>query len=201
MLLLACSRLRAINTWDMRFAQASTALYMLLPSSLAPFSGMRAHWSPIARLDEALLRARVRRAQETNSPHVSPLFPSSLVLLIRSSLDQQTCARLNAPSKLVCCLSKGGPIGLKRASLNAHRLINDPSKFVRFLPYGGEWSTERLAMGPEPCRYGRRRRWRDALFEVPFGRSRERNKFAEPSSDMSLGPHPSLEQRRPSTST
>jgi hypothetical protein len=97
-------------------------------------------------------------------------------------------------------LSQRGPIGLKRASLNAHRLINDPSKFARFLRYGGEWSTERLAMGPGPCRYGRRRRWRDALFEVPFGRSRERNKFAEPSSEMSLGPHPSLEQKRPSTS-
>ena len=35
----------------------------------------------------------------------------------------------------------------------------------------------RLAMGPWDCYCGRRRRWRDALFEVPFGRSPGRSEL------------------------
>ena len=38
-------------------------------------------------------------------------------------------------------------------------------------------------------------RWRDALFEDPFGGSPEWIKFAEPSSDTALQFYPSLEQQ------
>jgi hypothetical protein len=57
-----------------RRAQETIGLPPHFPSKLARtlLRGMRADWSPTARLDEALLRARVRRAQETNSPHVPP---------------------------------------------------------------------------------------------------------------------------------
>ncbi len=60
-------------------AQETIGLPAHFPSSL-PSLGMRADWSPTARLDEALLRARVRRAKETNSPHVPhPFFSAARV--------------------------------------------------------------------------------------------------------------------------
>src|SRR5918993_4573197 len=50
------------------------------------------------------------------------ILPSSLVYSLKEQPGPvQTCSRLNAPSKLVCCLSKGGPIGLQRARFDAHR--------------------------------------------------------------------------------
>ena len=40
--------------------------------------------------------------------------------------------------------------------------------------------------------YGRRRRWRDAVFEGPFGRSPEGTKFAEPKNDRADAVYPAL---------
>jgi hypothetical protein len=128
------------------------------------------------------------------------VFPSWLVVPLWKSTHVAPTAPLDGPSKLASDPLRDKADWPLTARFDEHRHIYPPSKLARFLPYGGGWSTERLAMGPGPCRYGRRRRWRDALFEVSFGRSRERNKFAEPSSDMSPGPHPSLEQTRPSIS-
>jgi hypothetical protein len=128
------------------------------------------------------------------------VFPSWLVVPLWKGTHIAPTAPLDGPSKLASDPLRDKADWPLTARFDEHRHIYPPSKLARFLPYGGGWSTERLAMGPGPCRYGRRRRWRDALFEVSFGRSRERNKFAEPSSDMSPGPHPSLEQTRPSIS-
>ncbi len=47
-------------------------------------------------------------------------------------------------------------------------------------------ASPRLAVDAWPCRYGRRRRWRDAVFEGPFGRSPEGTKFAEPKNDRAM---------------
>jgi hypothetical protein len=58
---------------------------------------------------------------------------------------------------------------------------------------------QRLAMGARSCRCGRVR-WRDAVFEGPFGRSPGRIKFGEPSSGRAVRLHSSPEQSRPFTS-
>ena len=71
-----------------------------------------------------------------------------------------------------------------------------PSSLVG-LPIEGGWSLACDLRGVKPQRTISAIaswRWRDAMFEDPFGRSQEWIKFAEPSADSALRFYPSLEQ-------
>src|SRR6476660_2062658 len=53
--------------------------------------------------------------------------------------------------------------------------------------HGGGWWPHATCDGCTAYGCGRRRRWRDAVFEGPSGRSLGRTKFAEPRSDRPCG--------------
>src|SRR6478752_4941956 len=106
------------------------------------------------------------------------------------------------------------------ARLDEHRHINYPSKLARFTCYGSGWrrfrdlrwmhgpvvvvailtrQTDRSLCNRLPgTRPFPSWRWRDAMFEGPFGRSPGRIKFAEPSNDRAVRFIQRWSRRRPS---
>ena len=70
--------------------------------------------------------------------------------------------RSNHPSKLACT-------SLRRGGLGCFQLRASTTRPV--IIQGGWWNHLRLAVGARPRRCGRLYRWRDALFDGPFGRS------------------------------
>ena len=76
------------------------------------------------------------------------------------------------------------------------RLLLEPFKltFLSF-PMEVDGGLLRLGMDAWLCCGGRRRRWRDAVFEGPFGRSPGLSKFVEPRRRQSHAVHPALKQR------
>ena len=83
----------------------------------------------------------------------------------------------------------------------SHRLRNGPPNSLAFHSIW-KWMAHRCDLrrmhGRVVC--GRRRRWRDAMFEGPFRRSPGRTKFSEPKNDTAMRFIRRWSSRRPSTS-
>ena len=93
------------------------------------------------------------------------------------------------PSSLVRLSSGGqGCFQLRAWTSTALRMIL-PSWLV-YLSMEVDGQLLRLAMGCMTLSLRSRKRWRDAVFEGPFGRSPGRNEFAEPSNDKAVRFHP-----------
>ena len=143
-------------------------------------------------------RSTLRRLFSTRPTH---RLPCNLFAGTRPFLPGGDGEHLHAPTKLARVSSRRGWIDLllrepshppnpgragtrpfpKRAPpYNAPSMLR--SSLLSMEVDGGR---TRLAVGTGPCRCGRRRRWRDALFEGPFGRSPGRNKLR---SQAAIGP-------------
>ena len=82
-------------------------------------------------------------------------------------------------------------------------VYDGPSKLARFPFRAGRWNgaSDATCDGWRAYRGGRRRRWRDAVFEGPFRHRLVRTEFAEPSQDRPCRLPIAGAGRRPSTSS
>jgi len=110
---------------------------------------------------------------------------------IRAPTHTSTALKMVLPSLLVSLAEQPGSVQTCEPSairLPGTRRVPEERRSHRFyapeMAYGREL---RLARGAGRCHCGRCKRWRDAMFEGPFGRSPGRTKFAEPSSDKECG--------------
>ena len=175
MLLLACSRLQTINTWEMRFAQTSEhRVKMPTPSLLAQFSGMRADWSPIARLNvpsklaccflkRAVNSSPTARFKEHRRPNntINPVCALGeqgrriTAIPVSASTGDQQPSRAPIIPKLACSSHTEQPGSVQmcaREGAPPIYLINGPSKLASYSCPLRMWMSAalRLAMDAWP---------------------------------------------------